>query len=110
MMNNHFECDNIGKWKEYIGRKIKNREGDNRILIVQLVIIRSFIDEFVIKENPRIDIPASRSDSFSPVMDGDGLYEVDQNCYLSGVGKLLYLSRCSYHDIKILHKSSPDTS
>jgi hypothetical protein len=78
MMNNYFECNNIGELKEYIGCKIEGREGDNRILIVQPVIIRSCIDEFGIKENPRIEVPASSSDSFIPAMDRDELDEVYQ--------------------------------
>jgi hypothetical protein len=36
IMNNYFECENIGELKEYVGCKIENREGDNRILIVYL--------------------------------------------------------------------------
>jgi hypothetical protein len=34
MMNNYFDCDNIGELKEYIGCKIESREGGKRILIV----------------------------------------------------------------------------
>jgi hypothetical protein len=99
MMNNYFDCDNIGELKEYIRYKIESREGDKRILIVQPVIIRSFIDKFEIRENPRIEVPASSSDSFSPVMDGDELDEVDQKGYQSGFDNLLYLSRWSRPDI-----------
>jgi hypothetical protein len=61
--------------------------------------VRSFIDEFGIKEDKRIEIPASRIDSFSPILDGDELNEEEQKGYQSGVGKLLYLSRWSRHDI-----------
>jgi hypothetical protein len=57
---------------------------------VQLIIIRSFIDEYI---NPRIEVPVSTNDSFSLVMDGDEVNTADQNGYQSGVGKLLYLSR-----------------
>jgi hypothetical protein len=99
MMNNYFDCNNIGKLKEYFGCKIESREGDKRILIVQPVTIRSFIDKFGIRENPKIEVPASSSDSFNPVMDGDELDEVDQKGYQSGIGKLLYLSRWSHPDI-----------
>jgi hypothetical protein len=41
IMNSYFEWNNIDELKEYIRCKIKNREGDNRIMIVQPVIIRS---------------------------------------------------------------------
>jgi hypothetical protein len=66
---------------------------------LQPVIISCFIHEFVIKENPRIEVPDYSSDSFSTVMDGDELDEVDHKGYQSGVGKLLYLSRWLHPDI-----------
>jgi hypothetical protein len=77
MMNSYFECDNIGDLKEYVEWSRTEKE-INLFLIVQSIIIRSFIDEYGIEENPRIEIPASSSDSFSPVMDGHELNEVDQ--------------------------------
>jgi hypothetical protein len=48
---------------------------------VQPVITRSFIDEFGNEDNPRIEVPASSSDSLSPVMGGDELDEVNQKGY-----------------------------
>jgi hypothetical protein len=67
--------------KEYLGCKIEGIEGDSRILIVQPIIIRFFKNEYGIEENPTIKVPASSSGSFSPVMDGDELDEVDQKGY-----------------------------
>jgi hypothetical protein len=43
--------------------------------------VRSFIDEFGIQEYKGIEIPASRSDSFSPILDGDELNKEDQKGY-----------------------------
>jgi hypothetical protein len=99
MMNNYFDCNNIGELKEYVGCKVESREGNKRILIVQSVIIRCFIDKFGMRENPRIEVPAPSNHSFSPIMDGDELDEVDHKGYQSGVGKLLYLSRWLHPDI-----------
>ena len=99
VMNSYFDCDNVGELKEYVGCKIETRKDEKRILIVQPVIVRSFIDEFGIEENRKIEVPASTNDSFSPVMDGDELNEEEQKGYRSGVGKLLYLSRWSRPDI-----------
>jgi hypothetical protein len=99
VMNSYFDCDNIGDLKEYVGCKIDKQERGNCLLITQPVIVRSFIDEFGIQEDKKIEIPASRSDSFSPILDGDELKEEDQKGYQSGVGKLLYLSRWSRPDI-----------
>jgi hypothetical protein len=42
-------------------RKIK------RGINLACVIMRSFIDEFGIQEDIKIEIPASRSDSFNPI-------------------------------------------
>jgi hypothetical protein len=61
--------------------------------------VRSFIDEFGIQEDKRIKIPASRSNSFILILDGDDLGKEEQKGYRSGVGKLLYLSRWSCPDI-----------
>jgi hypothetical protein len=61
--------------------QIKKKNKENRILIVQPVIRKSFIDEFGIQENHRIQIPALSNDSFSPVMDGDELDKEDQKQY-----------------------------
>jgi hypothetical protein len=71
VMNNYFDCDNIGDLKGYVGCKINKQEGGNCLLITQPVIVWSFIDEFGIQEDKRIEIPASRSDLFSPILDGD---------------------------------------
>jgi hypothetical protein len=67
VMNSYFDCDNIGDLMEYVGCKIKKQERGNHLLITQPVIMRSFIDEFAIQEDIKIEIPASRSDSFSPI-------------------------------------------
>jgi hypothetical protein len=39
VMKVYFECDNISSLKEYVGCKIEERVGDNRILIVWPVFI-----------------------------------------------------------------------
>jgi hypothetical protein len=81
--------------KEYVGCKIDRNEDGRGLLILQPVIVQSLIDEFGVEEDPKIMIPASKGDSFTPVMDEDELDEEDQKGYRSGVGKLLYLSRWS---------------
>jgi hypothetical protein len=53
VMNSYFDCDNIGDLKEYVGCKIDKQERGNRLLITQLVIVRSFIDEFGIQEEKK---------------------------------------------------------
>jgi hypothetical protein len=62
VMSSYFDRDNIGNLKEYVGCKIDKQERGNRLLKTQPVIVRSFIDEFGIQEDKRIEIPASRSD------------------------------------------------
>jgi hypothetical protein len=57
-MNSYFDCDNIGDLKEYVGCKIDKQERGNCLLINKPVIVRSFIDEFGIEEDIKIEMPA----------------------------------------------------
>jgi hypothetical protein len=81
VMNSYFDCDNIGDLKEYVGSKIDKQERGNCLLVTQPVIVRSFIDEFGIQEVKRIEMPASRSNSFSPILDVDDLDKEKQKGY-----------------------------
>jgi hypothetical protein len=47
--------------------------------------VRSFIDEFGVQENRKVEVPASKSESFSPIKDRDELNEEDQKGFQSGV-------------------------
>jgi hypothetical protein len=80
-MNSYFDCDNIGVLKKNVGCKIDKQERGICLLISQPVIVRGFIDEFEIQEDKKIKIPASRSNSFSPILDGDELNKEDQKEY-----------------------------
>jgi hypothetical protein len=65
MMNEYFNCDNVGGLKEYVGCKIERK-----------------IDQKI-------------GELSSPVSSGDESNEKEQKRYRTGVGKLLYLSRWS---------------
>jgi len=99
MMNEYFDCDNVGELKEYIGCKIERKMDPKLLVISQPVIIQSFIDEFSIISDNKFETPASSGELFSPVSGGDELNEKEQKRYRTGVGKLLYLSRWSRPDI-----------
>jgi hypothetical protein len=49
MMQQYFECEDIGELKEYVGCKIDQNKKDESLKITQPVIIRSFQDEFGVK-------------------------------------------------------------
>jgi hypothetical protein len=75
IINSYFDCVNIGDLKEYVGYR---QERGNCLLITQPVIVRIFTDEFGDQENIKIEVPASRNNSFRPMKDGDELNEEDQ--------------------------------
>jgi hypothetical protein len=94
-MNEYFNCGNVGELKEYVGCKIERKIDKKMLVILQPVIIQSFIDAFSIIYNEKIETPASSGKLSSPVASGEGLNEKEQKRYRTGVGKLLYLLRWS---------------
>jgi hypothetical protein len=95
IMNEYFDCDNIGGLKEYVGCKIERSSDKTKILLSQPVIIRSFMDEFNVIGDKKTVLPASKGDVFIPASDQDQINKEEQKIYRSGVGKLLYLARWS---------------
>jgi hypothetical protein len=77
----HFECDDTGVMKEYIGNKIKT--------MTQLVLLQSFMDEFDLVRDPKITVPGVLG---SVLGNTEGkLLDDDLFKYPSGMGKLLHL-------------------
>jgi hypothetical protein len=95
MMQEYFECEDIGELKEYVGCKIDQNKKDKSLKISQLVIIGSFQDEFGVKPDFKLETPASHGDKFVPGELDDQMNLEKQKVYRSGVGKLLYLSKWS---------------
>jgi hypothetical protein len=97
MLFKEFECDKLGRLKEYVGCKIDCNE--EKIKIMQPVLIQSFIDEFALPG----ELPVT------PALHGDQLVKEEDNAindvsakehsqYLKGVGKLLHLMKYSRVD------------
>jgi hypothetical protein len=92
MMHRFFECEDIGKLKEYGGCKIERNKGRKSLKISQPVILQSFEDEFGVKPDFKLETPTpSHGDTFIPGELGDQMSAEKQKVYRSGVGKLLYL-------------------
>jgi hypothetical protein len=91
----HFECDDTGVMKEYIGNKI-NRS-DTEIKLTQPVLLQSFTDEFDLVRDPKITVPAVPG---SVLGQAEGkLSDDDLFKYRSGTGKLLHLIKWSRTEI-----------
>jgi hypothetical protein len=93
LMQQYFECEDIGELKEYVGCKINWNKKDKSLKISQPVIIRSFQDEFGVKPDFKLETTASHGDEFVPSELDDQMNLQKQNIYRSGVGKLLFLFR-----------------
>jgi hypothetical protein len=110
MMQQYFECEDIGELKEYVGCKIDWNKKDKSLKISQPVIIRSFQDEFGVKPDSKLATPASHGDTFVPSELDDQMNLQKQKVYCSGVGKLLYLSKWSQLDIQNITRNYHNTS
>lgn len=91
----HFECDDTGVMKEYIGNKIDRKEGE--LKMTQPVLLQSFTDEFDFVRDPKITVPGvplSVLGATEGKLDPDDLFK-----YRSGTGKLLHLVKWSRPEI-----------
>ena len=98
-MMDRFDCDEVGKLKEYVGCKIDYNAIVGSVKITQPVLLQSFKDEF---ELPGGDVP------ITPAVPGDVLCggepkdyvtETTVSKYFSIVGKLLHLMKWSRPEI-----------
>jgi Reverse transcriptase (RNA-dependent DNA polymerase) len=100
MMHQFFECEDIGKLKEYVGCKIERNKENQSLKISQPVIIQSFEDEYGVKPDFKLETPASHGDTFIPGEVSDQMSAKKQKVYCSGVGKFLHLSKWIVPDIQ----------
>jgi hypothetical protein len=91
-MMNHFDCDEIGELKEYVGHKVDiNKEERAVIMLMQLVLLQIFEDEFKLPEgtHPRMSVIAG-----DVLVRGEEKHQVqikEQKRYCSGVGQLPHM-------------------
>jgi hypothetical protein len=81
----HFECDDTGVTKEYIGNKIDRKEGE--IKMTQPVLLQSFTDEFTFVQDMKVRnpaIPETVLNTAEGTLSCDDLFK-----YRSGTGKPL---------------------
>ena len=96
----HFECDEQGKLKEYIGCKIDRDVKNQSIKFTQPVMLQSFEDEFELPEGDPPELPATAGDVLKRAEDvSENIGPTEQSTYRSGVGKLLHMMRWSRPDI-----------
>ena len=92
------DCDDIGPIREYIGTKIDIDSKKIKLKIMQPVLVKSLIDEFMFNElSAKPDIPPTAGTHL--VNSGIKSSAAAQTCYCSGVGKLLYLVKWSCLEI-----------
>ena len=91
----HFECDDTGETKEYIGNKIERKDGE--LKMTQPVLLQSFTDEFTFTHDHKIRNPAVPGTVLHPT---EGMLSKDDLfTYRSGTGKLLHLMKWSHPEI-----------
>jgi hypothetical protein len=91
----HFECDDTGEMKEYIGNKVEQKNGN--LKLTQPVLMQSFVDEFKFERDYKVKNPAVPGTVLQPTE--NKLSNDDQFTYRSGTGKLLHLMKWSRPEI-----------
>jgi Reverse transcriptase (RNA-dependent DNA polymerase) len=87
----HFDCDDTGEMKEYVGNKVDRKNG--AIKLTQPVLLQSLVDEFKIEHDLKVKNPAVPGTVLQPTE--NKLSPEDLFTYRSGTGKLLHLMKWS---------------
>ena len=88
----HFDLDEVGELKEYVGCKIEYNKQEKWMKLTQPVLIQSFEDEFDLPDQI-FNTPAAPN---STLVEGEVVMnETDHKNYRKGVGKLIHLSKYS---------------
>jgi hypothetical protein len=93
-LKKHFEIDDVGELKEYVGCKVE-RDKDS-IKLTQPVLLQSFVDEFDLQPT-EAQTPAPAGEVLQKVE--EVMSDQEQFKYRSGVGKLLHLMKWSRPEI-----------
>jgi hypothetical protein len=92
----HFDCDDTGMMKEYVGNKIEGNK-DGALKLTQPILLQSFTDELKFTRDLKVKNPAIPGSVLHPT-EGK-LSNDDQFTYRSGTGKLLHLMKWSRPEI-----------
>ena len=96
-LKTHFDLDEIGELKEYVGCKTVYNKEEGWMLLTQPVLIQSFKDEFELPSNT-YGTPAAPGTVL--VEGGEPLNQEEHAQYRTGVGKLIHLSKFTRRDIQ----------
>jgi Reverse transcriptase (RNA-dependent DNA polymerase) len=91
----HFDCDDTGEMKEYVGNKVDQKNG--AIKLTQPVLLQSLVDEFKFERDFKVKNPAVPGTVLQP--SENKLSPEDLFTYCSGTGKLLHLMKWSRLEI-----------
>lgn len=96
----HFECDDVGPLKEYVGCKIDRNWVERWMRITQPVQIQSFRDEFNLPEGGHQPMTPAEAGTVLTACDKEALVPEDMHSeYRSGVGKMMHVMRWSRPEI-----------
>ena len=92
ILKQHFDLDEVGELKEYVGCKVEYNKEKGWIKLTQPVLLQSFQDEFKLP----INTYRTPAEPGSVLEKGKALLsEDDHHIYRRGVGKLIHLSKFS---------------
>ena len=91
----HFDCDDTGETKEYVGNKIDCKDG--ALKLTQPILLQSFTDDFKFQCDHKVKNPAVPGMVLHPTE--AKLSNEDQFMFCSGTGKLLHLMKWSHPEI-----------
>jgi Reverse transcriptase (RNA-dependent DNA polymerase) len=96
----HFDVDDVGELKEFVGCKIDFDREKGEMKLTQPVLVQSFTDEFELPKGRPPDLPAPPGEILlGPENPKDNMPPERQTYYRSGVGKLLHLVKWSRPEI-----------
>jgi hypothetical protein len=94
-LKKHFDLDEVGEMKEYIGCKVEYNKEEGWMKLTQPVLVQSFEDEFELPEKP-VETPAAPGSVLMGGEEGTPLLSPEKHKdYRKGVGKLIHLGKYS---------------
>ena len=98
-LKTHFEIDEVGELKEYVGCKVEYNKQEGWTKLTQPVLLQSFVDEFKIPNEKSPTTPAVANTVLTRDGESKALSDKEHADYRKGVGKLIHLSKFSRPDI-----------
>jgi hypothetical protein len=96
---NHFDCDEVGELKEYVGCKLERNRKEGWMKLTQPVLMQSFIDEFILPDGETPKTPAIPGEVLHRGDPGSEISKSEHQKYRTGVGKLLHVMKWTRPDV-----------